>query len=95
MIIPLLVRVISRSNNNESKEEIEFKIEIVKTINSLVFCKSFREYIATIVHTMINVIEVYQSKETFTLHSTIIDLFCRIAKVLNIDFAPFIPLILE
>ena len=95
LIIPLLVRVISRSNNNEQKEEIEFKIEIVKTISRLVYCKSFREYIATIVHTMINVIEVYQSKETGELQKNIVDLFCGIAKVLNIDFAPFIPLILE
>lgn len=95
MIIPLLVRVISRSNNNEQRDEIDFKIEIIKTVGSLVHCKSFREYIATIVHTMNNVIEVYQSKETGELHKTIIELFCKIAKFLNIDFAPFIPLILE
>lgn len=44
---------------------------------------------------MINVIEVYQSKETGELQKNIVDLFCGIAKVLNIDFAPFIPLILE
>jgi hypothetical protein len=95
LIIPLLVRVISRSNNNEQKDEIDFKIEIIKTVGSLVHCKSFREYIATIVHTMINVIEVYQSKETGELYKTIIDLFVTIARYLNIDFAPFIPLILE
>ena len=95
LIIPLMVRVISRSNNNESKDEIDFKIEIVRTINSLVHCKSFREYIATIVHTMINVMDVYQSRETGDLHQEIINLFCKISRVLNIDFAPFIPLILK
>ena len=31
------------------------------TIGSLVACKGFREYIATIVHTMINVIDVYHT----------------------------------
>lgn len=36
LIIPLLVRVISRSNNNEQREEIEYKIEIVHTLHSLV-----------------------------------------------------------
>ena len=45
---------------------------------------------------MINVVEVYQTynmKEANNLNKTIIDLFCDMAKVLNIDFAPFIPLI--
>jgi len=95
LIIPLLMRVISRSNNNEQREEIDFKVEIVRTIKSLVECKSFREYIATIVHTMITVVEVYQSRETGELYRTIVILFCEIAGKLNIDFAPFIPLILE
>jgi FKBP12-rapamycin complex-associated protein len=95
LIVPLLVRVISRSNNNEQKDEVDFKIEIVRTIKSLVGCKSFREYIATIVHTMINVIEVYLVKETGELYRGIVELFCEISRRLKIDFAPFIPLVLE
>lgn len=95
LIIPLLVRVISRSNANEQRDEVDFKIQIVRTIQSLVCCKSFREYIATIIHTMINVIEVYLIKETGELYRSIIELFCEIARRLKIDFAPFIPLVLE
>jgi hypothetical protein len=100
LIIPLLIRVLSRQNYGEQRDEIEFKIEVVRTINSLVICKSFREYIATIVHSMINVVEVYQSqtyatKDSDVLYKTIVDLFCNMARFLNIDFAPFIPLIQE
>ena len=95
LIIPLLMRVISRSNNNEQKDEVDFKVEIVRTIQRLVECKSFREYIATIVHTMINVIEVYLTKEAGDLYRAIVRLFCVIAKRLKVDFAPFIPLVLE
>ena len=58
LIIPLLVRVISRSNF-EQKDEIELKIDIVRSIKSLIKCNSFREYIATIVHSMINVVDYY------------------------------------
>jgi hypothetical protein len=89
------MRVISRSDSSEQRDEIDFKVEIVKTIKSVVECKSFREYIATIVHTMITVVEVYQSRETGELYRTIVHLFCEIARKLSIDFAPFIPLILE
>jgi hypothetical protein len=95
LIIPLLVRVISRSNYNEQKEEVDFKVEVVRTISSLIYCKSFKEYIATIVHTMINVAEVYQTKETGALYDQIISLFVQMAKYLRIDFSPFIRLILE
>lgn len=59
LIIPLLIRVITRQNYSDQREEIDFKIGIVRTMNSLIFCKSYREYIATIVHSMINVVEVY------------------------------------
>ena len=79
LIIPLLVRVISRSNYNEQKVEINFKIDIVKTIEHLIKRKSFKEYVATIVHTMINVAEVYQSKETIELYNEIIRLFIQMA----------------
>ena len=54
LIIPLLVRVISRSNYNDATNELEFQLKIIETIGSLIPCKSFREYMATIVHTMIN-----------------------------------------
>lgn len=59
LIVPLLVRVISRQNFNDQEQELALKVKIMETISSLVACKGFREYIATIVHTMINVIEVY------------------------------------
>ena len=98
LIIPLLIRVISRQNYGEQGAEIDFKIEVVRTVNSLVCCKSFREYIATIVHSMINVVEVYQTyniKEADHLYKSIVDLFCHMARRLNIDFAPFIPMIQE
>jgi uncharacterized protein YpuA (DUF1002 family) len=45
---------------------------------------------------MIGVVEVYQTynmKEAGNLNKAIIELFCNMAKELNIDFAPFIPLI--
>jgi len=77
---------------------MDLKIEIVKTINTLIKCNSFREYIATIVHSMINLIEVYQTytmKEANPLNQAIINLFCRMAQELKIDFAPFIELIQE
>jgi hypothetical protein len=47
---------------------------------------------------MINVVEVYQTyniKEAEHLYKSIIDLFCIMARSLNIDFAPFIPMIHE
>jgi hypothetical protein len=44
---------------------------------------------------MINVIEVYLIKETGDLYRVIVDLFSEIARKLRIDFAPFIPLVLE
>jgi hypothetical protein len=44
---------------------------------------------------MINVAEVYQTKETAELYNQIIALFIQMAKFLKIDFSPFIPLILE
>ena len=98
LIIPLLIRVITRQNYSDLREEIDFKIDIVRTMNSLIFCKSYREYIATIVHSMINVVEVYQTynfPEAEHLHKSIVELFCNMARYLNIDFAPFIPLIME
>ena len=97
LIIPLLLRVVCRgmSNHNDPKEEIGFKIEIVRTITSLVECPNFREYIATIVHNMITVTEVFAMKEAAELYSNVVKLFCAMAKRLNIDFAPFIPLVLE
>lgn len=61
LIIPLLIRVISKSNYTDQRTEIKFKIEIVKTITSLIHCKTFREYMATIVHSMLNVVEVYHT----------------------------------
>ena len=96
LIIPLLIRVITRQNYSDQREEIDFKIGIVRTMNSLILCKSYREYIATIVHSMINVVEVYQTynyPEAEHLYRSIIELFCNMARCLNIDFAPFIPLI--
>jgi|TARA_B110000285_G_C15127915_1_gene621507 hypothetical protein len=44
---------------------------------------------------MINVAEVYQTKETGALYDQIISLFVQMAKYLRIDFSPFIRLILE
>ena len=82
LIIPLLIRVIARSNYSDQKADVYFKVEIVETISSLVMCKTFREFTATIVHTMLNVIEVYHSytmREAGELHKSIIDLFCRMA----------------
>ena len=61
LILPMLIRVFTSSNYNEPKYETELKIDIVKTVNSLILCKSYREYIATIVHSMLNVLEVYQT----------------------------------
>ena len=77
---------------------MDLKIEIVKTIGDLIKCNSFREYIATIVHSMINLIEVYQTytmREANLLNQAIISLFCRMAEELKIDFAPFVELIQE
>lgn len=59
LIIPLMVRVIARSNFNAPSVEITFKVEICNTFKKLIKCKGFREYIANIVHTLINVLEVY------------------------------------
>ena len=45
---------------------------------------------------MINVIEVYIEKEQNNdLYKTIVSLFWDISKHLNIDFAPFIPLVMD
>lgn len=69
----------------------------METISSLVACKGFREYIATIVHTMINVIEVYlnhySQKDSDVLVSAVFGLLKHMGKHLKLDFAPFIPLI--
>ena len=66
LIVPLLLRVISRTSYNETRlnAELNFKVEIVRTLHSLILCKSFREYTATIVHSMLNMIEVYHSYAT-------------------------------
>jgi hypothetical protein len=99
LIIPLLVRVVSRSNYNDAGNEMEFYLKIIETIMSLIPCKSFREYMATIVHTMINLMQLYDthysSKDSDVLFRAVIDLFCAMSTSLKIDFAPFVKLIHE
>lgn len=99
LIIPLLVRVISRSNYNDPSNETVFQLKIIETIKSLICCKSFREYMATIVHTMINLMQLYDThfspKDSEHLFHAVIDLFCAMSYSLKIDFAPFIKLIQE
>jgi len=97
LIIPLLVRVISRANYNDPGDETDFQLKIIETIKSLIGCKSFREYMATIVHTMINVMQLYNThfapKDSDQLFHIVTDLFCAMSSSLKIDFAPFIELI--
>lgn len=61
LIIPLLVRLLVRQNYNEPSFDIDFKVKILQTIQSFLVCKSFREYIATIIHAVVNLIEVYHT----------------------------------
>ena len=60
-------------------------------------CKGFREYIATIVHTMLNFMEVqfatWSPKDCDTLFAAVLGLLTYMARQLKIDFAPFIPLV--
>ena len=98
LFIPRLVRVLARSNFNDHNQEINFKIRICETFGSLIKCKGYREYIANIVHTLINVLEVYSQYNDKTLnfdklYNPVMELINKMARNLKIDFAPFIPMI--
>jgi serine/threonine-protein kinase mTOR len=88
IIIPMLLRICS---NGVSPDEIKLNIEVLKTIDTLKNCQTFREHMGQIIHSLLQVMETHISQIPYV--TQILELITNIAEKLTIDFAPYIPLI--
>jgi hypothetical protein len=89
--VPLLLRTIQAGDANYVI--IEFNKIVIVTINKLVYCPTFREHTAQVVHQLLRVLALPSSERETTLIGAIIHSFITIAEELTSDFAPYISLI--
>jgi hypothetical protein len=74
-----------------SGEEIKLNIEVLKTIDTLKSCQSFREHIGQIIHSLLQIMETHIGQAPYVMG--ILDLISNFAEKLTLDFAPYIPLV--
>jgi hypothetical protein len=77
--------------NGVTSDEIKLNIEVLKTIDTLKQCQSFKEHMGQIIHQLLQIMETHINQHLYV--QGILDLVSNIAERLTLDFAPYIPLI--
>jgi hypothetical protein len=88
IIVPMLLRICA---NGVTSDEIKLNIEVLKTIDTLKQCQSFKEHMGQIIHQLLQIMETHINQHLYV--QGILDLVSNIAERLTLDFAPYIPLI--
>jgi len=88
ILIPMLLRICS---NGVTSDEIKLNIAVLKTIDTLKSCQSFKEHVGQIIHQLLHTMETHISQLPYV--QGILDLITNIAEKLTLDFAPYIPLV--
>lgn len=78
-------------SNGVSADEIKLNIEVLKTIDTLKQCQSFKEHMGQIMHQLLQIMETHINQSLYV--QGILDLISNIAEKLTLDFAPYIPLV--
>jgi hypothetical protein len=72
-------------------EEIKLNIEVLRAVDSLKSCASFKEHLGQIAHQLLQIMETHINQSVYV--QTILDLLTNLAERLTLDFAPYIPLV--
>lgn len=89
IIIPMLLRLCA--NGGVTGEELKLSVEVLRTIDTLKQCSSFREHMGQIIHSLLQLMETHLGQAQFV--QAILELLSSMAERLTLDFAPYIPLV--